>query len=179
MDVGKRKGGRPDWNKKDINTRPAANGDRKITFDWLSKSQTQIGKVAESYNSDEAERLELTSVVFSYRPTFLQHFIGTKFETFVFFSNIFGFLPRPLCEQSQSDLTTSNYNTLTCLHWSQPAPAQAKPASLSWRAVSLVADGRNILSNIDGIARPGRMLAVMGPSGAGKTSLLKVHAQFL
>ncbi len=38
----------------------------------------------------------------------------------------------------------------------------------------MVADGRQILSKIDGAALPGRMLAIMGPSGAGKTSLLQV-----
>jgi ABC-type multidrug transport system ATPase subunit len=52
-------------------------------------------------------------------------------------------------------------------------------ASMSWKSISLVADGRKILSQIDGIAMPGRMLAIMGPSGAGKTSLLQVARSFV
>lgn len=48
--------------------------------------------------------------------------------------------------------------------------------SLSWSSVSLSADGRKILDGVTGEARPGRLLGIMGPSGAGKTSVLQVLA---
>jgi ABC-type multidrug transport system ATPase subunit len=53
------------------------------------------------------------------------------------------------------------------------AAASSSPA-LSWSAISLTVDGRRILEDISGEARQGRLLAIMGPSGAGKTSLLHV-----
>jgi ABC-type multidrug transport system ATPase subunit len=46
--------------------------------------------------------------------------------------------------------------------------------ALTWSSVSLTVDGRQILEDISGEARAGRLLAIMGPSGAGKTSLLHV-----
>ena len=47
-------------------------------------------------------------------------------------------------------------------------------ATLSWSAVSLSVGGRTILEGVSGRAFEGRILAIMGPSGAGKTSLLHV-----
>ena len=49
-----------------------------------------------------------------------------------------------------------------------------RASSLSWTAISLTLDGRRILEDLSGNAREGRLLAVMGPSGAGKTSLLHI-----
>lgn len=39
--------------------------------------------------------------------------------------------------------------------------------------------GAELLAGVAGRARPGRVLAVMGPSGAGKTTFLKALAQAL
>ena len=49
-------------------------------------------------------------------------------------------------------------------------------SSLTWRRVSATvsSDGKRILDNVSGIARSGRVLAIMGPSGSGKTTLLNV-----
>ena len=47
-------------------------------------------------------------------------------------------------------------------------------AALSWSAISLSVDRQPILEDISGRAFEGRLLAIMGPSGAGKTSLLHV-----
>eukprot|EP00667_Euglena_gracilis_P028552 EG_transcript_36528 len=43
---------------------------------------------------------------------------------------------------------------------------------LRWAAVELAIKGKRILTPLSGVARPGRLFAVMGPSGSGKTSLL-------
>ena len=48
--------------------------------------------------------------------------------------------------------------------------------SMTWRRVSATVSsgGKRILDNVSGIARSGRVLAIMGPSGSGKTTLLNV-----
>lgn len=53
---------------------------------------------------------------------------------------------------------------------------------LQWRNINFSvpqADGgmKHILSNVSGLAQPGELLAIMGPSGAGKTSLLNALAR--
>ena len=58
-------------------------------------------------------------------------------------------------------------------------------AMLRWSRVGLLSVGRKkkktttvqILENVSGEAMPGRVLAIVGPSGAGKTSLLNALAQ--
>ena len=51
------------------------------------------------------------------------------------------------------------------------------PARLSFRGISYMVPGtRPVLNQVDGIARPGELTAIMGASGAGKTSLLDILA---
>lgn len=50
------------------------------------------------------------------------------------------------------------------------------PNDLSWGSISLATNNRKILRNVWGNVGHGETLAVMGPSGAGKTSLLNVLA---
>ncbi|XP_017772042.1 PREDICTED: ABC transporter G family member 14 isoform X2 [Nicrophorus vespilloides] len=46
------------------------------------------------------------------------------------------------------------------------------PVSLAFRGLTVTVGGRQILRDIDGLVRPGQVMAVMGPSGCGKTTLL-------
>ena len=55
--------------------------------------------------------------------------------------------------------------------------AEHKPASLQFENVSYQLNGKQILANIQGIALPGQLMAIMGASGAGKTSFLDILAR--
>lgn len=52
-----------------------------------------------------------------------------------------------------------------------------KPASLYFEDVSYYLNGKQILSGIQGMAHPGEVMAIMGASGAGKTTFLDILAR--
>ncbi|KAH8816463.1 ABC transporter-like protein [Xylogone sp. PMI_703] len=52
-----------------------------------------------------------------------------------------------------------------------------KPASLYFDDVSYTLNGKQILSGIQGVAHPGEIMAIMGASGAGKTTFLDILAR--
>ncbi|KAM0276864.1 hypothetical protein ACHAQH_006340 [Verticillium albo-atrum] len=55
--------------------------------------------------------------------------------------------------------------------------ADHKPASLYFQNVAYDLNGKQILSNIQGMAHPGEVMAIMGASGAGKTTFLDILAR--
>ena len=55
--------------------------------------------------------------------------------------------------------------------------AEHKPASLQFENVAYHLNGKQILSGIQGTAQPGQITAIMGASGAGKTSFLDILAR--
>ncbi|KAI9924611.1 hypothetical protein ASPWEDRAFT_51625 [Aspergillus wentii DTO 134E9] len=55
--------------------------------------------------------------------------------------------------------------------------AEHKPAALYWDNVSYYLNGKEILSGIQGAAPHGQITAIMGASGAGKTSFLDILAR--
>ncbi|KAL4973875.1 hypothetical protein BDW66DRAFT_141089 [Aspergillus desertorum] len=55
--------------------------------------------------------------------------------------------------------------------------ADHRPAALYWDNVSYFVNGREILSGIQGAAQPGQISAIMGASGAGKTTFLDLLAR--
>ncbi|KAK4152533.1 hypothetical protein C8A00DRAFT_16168 [Chaetomidium leptoderma] len=55
--------------------------------------------------------------------------------------------------------------------------ADHKPASLYFRDVCYDLNGKGILSGIQGMAHPGELTAIMGASGAGKTTFLDILAR--
>ncbi|KAF9893604.1 hypothetical protein FE257_010916 [Aspergillus nanangensis] len=55
--------------------------------------------------------------------------------------------------------------------------ADHKPAALYWDNVSYYLNGKAILSDIRGAAQPGQITAIMGASGAGKTTFLDILAR--
>ncbi|XRM37962.1 FAD-dependent urate hydroxylase [Aspergillus tubingensis] len=55
--------------------------------------------------------------------------------------------------------------------------AEHKPAALYWDSVSYYLNGKEILSGIQGSSQPGQITAIMGASGAGKTTFLDILAR--
>ncbi|KAJ5534650.1 hypothetical protein N7527_000904 [Penicillium freii] len=55
--------------------------------------------------------------------------------------------------------------------------ADYRPAALYWDNVSYTLNGKEILSGIQGASVPGQITAIMGASGAGKTSFLDILAR--
>lgn len=55
--------------------------------------------------------------------------------------------------------------------------AEHKPATLYFENVSYQLNGKSILSGIQGLCHPGEVTAIMGASGAGKTTFLDILAQ--
>lgn len=55
--------------------------------------------------------------------------------------------------------------------------ADHKPAALYWDSVSYYLNGKEILSGVQGAAPPGQITAIMGASGAGKTTFLDILAR--
>ena len=55
--------------------------------------------------------------------------------------------------------------------------AEHKPASLQFENVAYNLNGKQILSGVQGIALPGQLMAIMGASGAGKTTFLDILAR--
>lgn len=55
--------------------------------------------------------------------------------------------------------------------------AEHKPASLQFEKVSYSLNGKQILSGVQGIALPGQLMAIMGASGAGKSTFLDILAR--
>ncbi|KAL3446509.1 hypothetical protein BJX65DRAFT_114874 [Aspergillus insuetus] len=55
--------------------------------------------------------------------------------------------------------------------------AEHRPAALYWDNVSYYVNGREILTGIQGAAQPGQITAIMGASGAGKTTFLDLLAR--
>lgn len=55
--------------------------------------------------------------------------------------------------------------------------ADHKPVALHFENVSYLLNGKTILNGINGICRPGEVTAIMGASGAGKTTFLDILAR--
>ncbi|KAI8604700.1 putative ABC transporter [Dissophora ornata] len=55
--------------------------------------------------------------------------------------------------------------------------AEHIPATLMFKQMSYTVGGKEVLRDVSGLVRPGQVMAIMGASGAGKTSLLDILAR--
>ena len=55
--------------------------------------------------------------------------------------------------------------------------ANHKPAALQFENISYAINGKTILADVSGIAQPGHLTAIMGASGAGKSTFLDILAR--
>lgn len=55
--------------------------------------------------------------------------------------------------------------------------AEHIPATLMFKDMRYVVGGKEVLRDVSGLVRPGQVMAIMGASGAGKTSLLDILAR--
>ena len=81
-------------------------------------------------------------------------------------------------------LSRRSYNKYGPVHLSDDSDdetaklmADHKPASLQFENVSYHLNGKQILSGVQGVAQPGQLMAIMGASGAGKTTFLDILAR--
>lgn len=74
-----------------------------------------------------------------------------------------GYIHLPLSDESDDEVTKMLANH--------------KPAALYWDNVSYYLNGKEILSRVQGAAPSGQMTAIMGASGAGKTTFLDILAR--
>lgn len=55
--------------------------------------------------------------------------------------------------------------------------AEHIPATLMFKDMRYVVGGKEVLRDVSGLVKPGQIMAIMGASGAGKTSLLDILAR--
>ncbi|KAF9118322.1 hypothetical protein BGW39_001290, partial [Mortierella sp. 14UC] len=63
-----------------------------------------------------------------------------------------------------------------CLHYTQ-VPGFTRPPRPDYTDMRYVVGGKEVLRDVSGLVRPGQVMAIMGASGAGKTSLLDILAR--
>jgi hypothetical protein len=78
----------------------------------------------------------------------------------------------PLQNQNSSDAlkmsVVQGINSADVLHHTPSSHPEAKHATLTFRNVNVILpNGTKLLDNVSAVCRPGRVMALMGPSGAG------------
>lgn len=83
---------------------------------------------------------------------------------------------KQMLSNQRSDTAVIEFRDLTySVSVPKPPPPGEKPkARKPWQKAEMV--DKAILKHITGFARPGQLLAIMGPSGAGKTTLMNLLA---
>ncbi|KAF8983759.1 hypothetical protein BGZ46_009635 [Entomortierella lignicola] len=153
--------------------------DKKCTFEEPAMNDlilTMFGDPAIYLSCNSGECLHYTQVpgfTRPPRPDYTLAIIGSIIGVFVFLIGLglaVFYLARTSGSSNKGYISIPDDETAKLM-------AEHIPATLMFKDMGYSVGGREVLKQVSGIVKPGQVMAIMGASGAGKTSLLDILAR--